>query len=291
MKEKIDNDLEIEINQQIISNKKRNNKKRNQNNNNIGQLTKEQFELMKKIRDEAISRTERYTEYTEYTQGNKSNDEFIINEENKKKNFQLEKNNPIKSVISNNSDIKKNSLDINVINEIKEKEMIDPNKVRIFKVSQAFLFYKGEPLVILGPDTRYYVWIVSLVSFFCIIIYSLKNSYIILNILFIIAYLFFVITYTLLLVKNPGIPVNKKNLDFTALDKGYKQCSDCNCISLEKEGKYTIHCEICKICVEHFDHHCTFATKCIGKGNRMIFKLWIYSMPILLVVSFFYLIL
>ena len=91
MKEKIDNDLEIEINQQIISNKKRNNKKRNQNTNNIGQLTKEQFELMKKIRDEAISRTERYTEYTEYTQGNKSNDEFIINEENKKKNFQLEK--------------------------------------------------------------------------------------------------------------------------------------------------------------------------------------------------------
>ena len=285
MEKKIDNDIEVEINQKIIN--KRNIKKRNPNNENFGQLTREQFELMKKIRDEAISRTERYTELT---QGNKSNDEFITTEDNKKKKIKLEKSNKKPIEISDNINTKNNSLGIiNINTDIKEKEEIDPNKDRIFKGSQAFLFYKGEPLIIIGPDTLYYVWIFSLVSFLCIIIYNLKNSYTFLKIFFIISYLFFATTYTLLLVINPGIPTNKSNLDPTALQKDYKQCPDCNCISLEKEGKYTIHCEKCKICVEHFDHHCTFATKCIGRGNKIIFKMWMSSIPILFVVSFFYL--
>jgi hypothetical protein len=285
MEKKIENDIEVEINQKIIN--KRNTKKRNLNNDNFGQLTREQFELMKKIRDEAISRTERYTELT---QGNKSNDEFITTEDNKKKKIKLEKSNKKPIEISDNINTKNNSLGIiNINTDIKEKEEIDPNKDRIFKGSQAFLFYKGEPLIIIGPDTLYYVWIFSLVSFLCIIIYNLKDSYIILKLFFIISYLFFATTYTLLLVINPGIPTNKSNLDPTSLQKDYKQCPDCNCISLEKEGKYTIHCEKCKICVEHFDHHCTFATKCIGRGNKIIFKMWMSSIPILFVVSFFYL--
>ena len=285
MEKKIDNDIEVEINQKIIN--KRSIKKRNPNNENFGQLTREQFELMKKIRDEAISRTERYTELT---QGNKSNDEFITTEDNKKKKIKLEKSNKKPIEISDNINTKNNPLGIiNINTDIKEKEEIDPNKDRIFKGSQAFLFYKGEPLIIIGPDTLYYVWIFSLVSFLCIIIYNLKNSYIILKLFFIISYLFFATTYTLLLVINPGIPTNKSNLDPTSLQKDYKQCPDCNCISLEKEGKYTIHCEKCKICVEHFDHHCTFATKCIGRGNKIIFKMWMSSIPILFVVSFFYL--
>ena len=290
MEKKNDNDIEVEINQQIVSKNKRNNKKRNPNNDNLGQLTREQFELMKKIRDEAISRTERYTEYK---QGNKSNDEFIVTEEIKKKKLKLDKSNQKKIIPEEDDMTSKNKtlgiININTNNEEEEKTTIDPNKDRIFKGSQPFLFYKGEPLIFLGPDTRFYIFIFSLVSFLCIIIYSLKNSYIILKIIFIISYLFFASTYTLLLVMNPGIPLNKKNLDPTTLQKDYKQCKDCNCISLEKEGKYTIHCEKCQICVEHFDHHCTIATKCIGRGNIIVFKLWMYSVPILFVVSFFYL--
>ena len=82
MEEKID-DIEVEINQNIISNGKKI-KKRNQvsNGNNFNVLTKEQFELMKKIRDETISRTERYSEMVS---GNKSNDGLIIPEGPKKK--------------------------------------------------------------------------------------------------------------------------------------------------------------------------------------------------------------
>ena len=291
MSEKNDNDIEIAIKQRII-NSKRKIRKRNQSNDNMGQLTKEQFELMKKIRDEAISRNEKYPEYS---QGNKSNDELKGNEENKIKNKNKKKKLEIsddEKTKSEEINLKHNALGIININpeDNNEPKEINPNKERIFKGSQVFLFYKGEPIIIIGPDTQYYVIIFSLVSFLCIITYNLKNSNLILKILFIISYLLFAITYTLLLVINPGIPINKKNLDPSAFEKGYKQCPVCNCISLEKEGKYTIHCEKCKICVEYFDHHCTFATKCIGKRNKIIFRLWLCSIPILFVMSFLYLI-
>ena len=281
-----ENDIEIEINQNIISNNKRNIKKRANNNENFGQLTREQFELMKKIREETITRTERYSELVS---SNKSNDELIATESFKKKKLKLEdtKKKPNKTEKKN---ISNNSLDIKDINETKEKGEIQPNKERIFKSTQTFLFYDGEPLIVIGPDAKYYVFIFSLISFLCIIIYSLKKPFIFLRCLFVISYLFFAITYTLLLILNPGIPTNKKNMDPTILQADYKQCNDCNCIYLEKEGKYTIHCGECNICVENFDHHCTIASKCIGKKNKIIFKMWLYSVPILFLISFLYLI-
>ena len=166
MEEKID-DIEVEINQNIISNGKKI-KKRNQvsNGNNFNVLTKEQFELMKKIRDETISRTERYSEMVS---GNKSNDGLIIPEgTKKKKKIKTETSQKNQSNSDSNININNQSLGIADIPK-KEKEEININKERIFKVSQPFLFYKGEPLLIIGPDTQYYVWIFSLVSFLCII--------------------------------------------------------------------------------------------------------------------------
>ena len=57
----------------LANENKRNIKKRANNNENFGQLTREQFELMKKIREETITRTERYSELVS---SNKSTDEF-----------------------------------------------------------------------------------------------------------------------------------------------------------------------------------------------------------------------
>ena len=170
-------------------------------------------------------------------------------------------------------------------------EEIDPNKERVFKQSQPFIFYKGEPIIIIGPDSRYYVWIFSLVSFFCVIIYGLKNTYLILKLGFFLAYLFFAITYTLLMVLNPGIPTDKSHIDLDELKKNYNQCSSCNCIFYKENGYITFHCNDCNVCVENFDHHCTFASKCIGKNNIFIFKLWLFSIPCYIIIIFFYIIL
>ena len=249
------------------------------NEQNFGEFTKEQFDLMKKIRDEAITRTEKYSELIK--DPGSSDIIFKITDDynNKKKKNIIKKNDSI--TISNNT--------LGFINSTKKEEEINPNKERLYNSSHPFLFIQGEPIIIIGPNTEYYVWIFSFVSFFSIIIYSLKNSHILFKLLFFAGYLFFAISYTMLLLINPGFPKNKHKVDPEMLKVHYYQCPNCYAIHFKKEGKLTIHCDKCNICIEDFDHHCTFATKCIGRGNKGIFKIWIYSMGIFFLICFLYL--
>lgn len=279
---------ENETEVKIISN--RDNKKNNINKKNIninineqnfGELTKEQFDLMKKIRDEAITRTEKYSELIK--DPGSSDIIFKITDDNNKKKKKINNKDNDSLTISNTLGY--------INNTKKEEEEINPNKERLYNSSHPFLFIQGEPIIILGPDTQYYVWIFSFVSFLSIIIYSFKNSHILLKLLFIAGYLFFSITYTILLLLNPGFPKNKNKIEPNMLKVHYHQCPNCNGIHFKKEGKTTLHCDKCEICIEDFDHHCVFATKCIGRGNKGIFKIWLYSIGIFFFISFLYLLL
>ena len=269
--------MENETEIKIVSSQKNNNESKN-NNQKFGELTKEQFELMKKIREETLSRTERYSELIKDPDSNDII--FKIVDENKKNLKKIKKANKESIETSNTIGIIENS----------KKEEINPNKERKYNSSHPFLFIKDEPLIILGPDTQYYVWIFSFVSFFSVIIYSLKNSHIFFKIIFILGYLFFAVTYTMLLLLNPGIPRNKNKVEPNLLQSHYHQCQDCNGISLRQEEKITIHCKKCKICIEDCENHCNFATKCIGRGNKIIFKTWLFSNGIFFLISFIYLI-
>eukprot|EP01068_Selenidium_serpulae_P002478 Selendium_serpulae@DN2487_c0_g1_i2.p1 len=40
-------------------------------------------------------------------------------------------------------------------------------------------------------------------------------------------------------------------------------------------GSY--HCEDCEVCIEGYDHHCPWTSKCIGKGNVCEFYTWLFS--------------
>ena len=280
MEEKNEKNKEIDSNENILDTNKKEINLNQINKYNYGELTKEQFELMKKIRDETIHRTEKYSDLINEE---KSNDIFLGMLDNNKK----KKKNKIKKI--DNVSIQTNNNTEDIL-EYSQKEEINPNKERIYNTSQPFLFFKGEPFIVLGPDTIYFVWIFSIVSFLSIIIYSLKNSHIFFQILFIFGYLFFAVNYILLLIINPGMPSNKSKLDPSMLQKHYRQCQYCNCISFEQDGNISLHCDKCKVCIEDFDHHCTFATKCIGRGNAKLFKTWIYSIAIFFVISFLYLI-
>ena len=271
--------VEIAINENSINANKKNNNIKRSGNQNYGELTREQFELMKRIREETISRTERYSELI--NESNSNDFLFKIADDNKKKK-------KLKEIQTNKETNSSNNTTDNFENQ--KKQEIDPNKERVYNSSQPYLFIKGEPLIVLGPDTQYYVWIFSITSFFSIIIYSLKNANIFFKILYILGYLFFAVTYTLLLLLNPGMPTSKNNLDPNMLQTHYNQCQECNSIAFKQEGKLTVHCEKCKICIEHFDHHCVFATKCIGRGNKRIFKLWLYSIGAFFIIIFLYLI-
>lgn len=39
----------------------------------------------------------------------------------------------------------------------------------------------------------------------------------------------------------------------------------------------TVHCEECEVCIEGYDHHCPWTSKCIGKKNLTYFYIWIFS--------------
>ena len=45
-------------------------------------------------------------------------------------------------------------------------------------------------------------------------------------------------------------------------------CRECN---LHKKDRSTYHCSDCNVCIEGYDHHCVFFSKCIGKGNLLPF--------------------
>ena len=43
------------------------------------------------------------------------------------------------------------------------------------------------------------------------------------------------------------------------------------------------HCYICDECVSGFDHHCQWVNNCIGKGNHMVFYLYVLVLSVYLI--------
>ena len=273
------NDIELEIDNEILDYYEHENDKENE-------LTESQLERLNKIREEAQLRSEKYSELS-------TSSNLIIKNPN---NLNDINNISSSNKISNNDTIDTTSnLSRKFINsdyEENQNNEINPNLERIFNKIHPYLFVDGEPIILIGPDILYFIIIFAISSFFSIIFYSLKNKpYLIMKIFYLFGYLFYAINYILLMIINPGIPTKKNNIDLDELKKNYNQCSTCNCIFYKNNDYITFHCNDCNICVENFDHHCTFASKCIGKKNIFIFKLWLFSIPLYIIIIFFYIIL
>lgn len=247
-------------------------------NENDDELTTTEIKRLNKIREEAIKRSLKYKQFIMSSSKNKNFNNINNNTEiNNSLNTEHNKNNNSPEHLSEED------------NNGKEKNEINPNQERIFNGVHTFLYKDNEPLIVLGPHLNYYILIISLVSFFSVIIYSIKDGKMFFKVLFFFGYLFFVISYTLLMIKNPGIPTDKSNYDLEDLQSNSRQCEYCECIIYKDKYKKTTHCMQCDVCVEGFFKHYPFATKCIGNGNITIFRIWIVSGPVFLVIIFCYL--
>lgn len=51
----------------------------------------------------------------------------------------------------------------------------------------------------------------------------------------------------------------------------YEYCIQCD---LDKQPGSN-HCELCELCIDEYDHHCPWIGKCIGKGNKFFFNLFL----------------
>ena len=243
---------------------------------------------LKKIHEQTLLRTEKYANL------------YSPKNSDKKLNINIESNEKINTINENNNNISHNMLELYNENEYDnenendnehfEEQKINPNKERIFKNIHCYFYLENEPLIIIGPDLSYFIWIFTIVSFFSILIYSLKSSSFFTSLLYVLGYLFFAVFYILLMVTNPGIPSEKKHYDINDLNYNYRQCNICNCIYHKDDFKNVNHCEECGICIENYEQHYNFATKCIGKNNKQIFQIWMGSCVAFAVIMLIYLI-
>ena len=95
----------------------------------------------------------------------------------------------------------------------------------------------------------------------------------------ILVYLFFFVTYSLTCLMNPGIITPDYYLENYKADKmniqNYRICKKCNAVMDLDKG--VEHCYDCDVCIMGNDHHCPWSSKCIGKNNISMFRLFICS--------------
>ena len=46
------------------------------------------------------------------------------------------------------------------------------------------------------------------------------------------------------------------------------------------------HCYVCRKCVDHFDHHCTWINNCVGRKNHKVFYFYILLLLVYFVVLY-----
>lgn len=49
--------------------------------------------------------------------------------------------------------------------------------------------------------------------------------------------------------------------------------------------RFTHHCDECDVCVEGYDHHCPWVSKCIGARNLTVFKIFLGSTTLFMMYS------
>ena len=93
----------------------------------------------------------------------------------------------------------------------------------------------------------------------------------------IILYILFVIFHLITSLINPGLPTKEYFLENFNMEnskiKNYVICKKCKVIMDLDKG--TEHCVDCDICVMGNDHHCQWTSKCIGKNNLILFKIFL----------------
>lgn len=166
-------------------------------------------------------------------------------------------------------------------NSFSDHQPVNVGKIKI-------LLYKNEnPIISIGPD--YHLPIILIIITFAINFFSVYYMYIHILIVYLIIneflFLTYIVTYILTIFSNPGIPTRDSYLNYeigmritNSSINEYLVCNSCNVYV--KDNTSIGHCMTCDICIIGYDHHCGWSSKCIGKGNYVVFKIFSYSLLI-----------
>ena len=221
---------------------------------------------------------------SQYNSNINDSTEITINDKTKKNNNELS---TLKPVIEeeNSNEIISQSEDM--IKKQRQITNFDPNSIEISKtnnvINNSYFYHKlgnchaffgnnqGDPLFIIGPQWPMFIALTAILN---IIIYFLLirfwDSYSkFFRALGIIFTSFFQVTFTHCFVINPGFPKNDIGRQTGIPKENYKFCPECK--FYYDLNKKVNHCFDCGICIEGYDHHCPWVSKCIGKKNLYSF--------------------
>ncbi len=167
---------------------------------------------------------------------------------------------------------------------------VDVNDKNAFEINKrnygrfiCFFFGFKDPIIAIGPDWCYFMFLTILIflCFFTIFILAKDNIGHTYRLIGIGIYLVQLSSYTIAFIKNPGIPPYsyiKESIDNPdTLKSKYGVCSICKSLIDSQSELITYHCGDCGVCIEGYDHHCPWTSKCIGKGNLKAFYVFVSS--------------
>ena len=120
----------------------------------------------------------------------------------------------------------------------------------------------------------------------------LQQNYYYIKILTVISFFIFLMNYTIVICKNPGVAGREyfaDNFTFNSVEEAakFRHCTVCNII-VPVEFKVH-HCNTCGICVIRRNHHCPWIGKCVTSQNMKNFFIFLCSLLVyilFLVMSF-----
>jgi len=188
-------------------------------------------------------------------------------------------------LIPTNNFYSSNIFTLNIDSSLLEK----PSKFFYRKKGNTFQFFgnsNGDPLIIIGPQ---WFMIIGLTFFISIIFYGINFYFWILipfyiKIIGFFLYFIFLFSYLYTALINPGFPLNNEESKIGEPKEKFRFCDICK-IYVNIQLK-TTHCVDCDICIEGFDHHCPWTSKCIGKGNYITFHIFVCSVFTIIIYFF-----
>ena len=174
------------------------------------------------------------------------------------------------------------NFDVNNVEQAKTNNIL--NKSYFYhKLGNCHAFFGnkfGDPLIIIGPQWPMFIALTLIVNvivwFFIIKFWKIYSKFF--KGVGIFCDLFFQITFTYCFFVNPGFPKNDIGRQTGIPKEQYKFCPECKFYyDLTKKVN---HCFDCGICIEGYDHHCPWTSKCIGKNN--LFSFYFFMTGILL---------
>ena len=201
-----------------------------------------------------------------------------------KQNIEEEKENEI---ISQSEEMIKKQRQITISDNNNEEEIKTNNIVTksyfYHKLGNCSAFFgrnNGDPIIIIGPQWPMFIvltlFINAVVWFFIIKFWNTYSKFFKGVGIFCVS--FFQITFTYCFVINPGFPKNDIGRQTGIPKEQYKFCPECK--FYYDLNKKVNHCFDCGICIEGYDHHCPWVSKCIG--NKNLYSFYCFMTGILL---------